>query len=364
MAFRRGALGQSVRLMIDKAFWQGKRVLLTGHTGFKGVWLGLWLKRLGAQVFGVSLPPESDLSLFNLVPQNADGSILGDIRDRAVLRKAAEQADPEIVIHMAAQAFVRRSYREPCETFDINVQGTVNLLDALRERKNLAAVLVITTDKVYRNLEDGRAFREDDPLGGHDPYSASKAAAEIAAQSMAQSFFAPAGIPVITARAGNVIGGGDWSQDRLVPDIWRAIRAGKELVLRYPAAIRPWQHVVEPLAGYLGFVQAAATGNKLPAALNFGPYKDDTLTVSALAEAMLSALGASAAWRQDQRAQPPEMALLALDPALAERVIGWVPRLSSSQTIAWTAEWYGRFFKGADARALCLEQIARYEDLK
>jgi CDP-glucose 4,6-dehydratase len=346
------------------AFWSKQRVLLTGHTGFKGAWLGLWLSRLGAEVFGLSLAPDTDPNLFDLLGSSrlADSTI-GDIRNSGVVKGAVARARPTVAIHMAAQALVVRGYDKPVETFETNVMGTVNLLEALRDQPALRAVVVVTTDKVYRNLEDGRAFREDDPLGAHDPYSASKAAAEIATSSWAQSFFADAGVPVVTARAGNVIGGGDWSAYRLVPDIWRAIHRKEQLLLRYPRATRPWQHVIEPVAGYLRYAEAAASGAAVPRALNFGPYPDDVLTVAELAEAMLAASGASQGWRQDEARVAPEMQALALDPSRASETIGWRPRLSSHDTIAWTAEWYGRVAGGEPAQELCLEQISRYEAL-
>jgi CDP-glucose 4,6-dehydratase len=350
--------------MVDRAFWSGQRVLLTGHTGFKGGWLSVWLASMGAQVWGLSLRPDTTPNLFDLIPSAAfRESRYGDIRDQSVVASFVADAKPTIAIHMAAQALVRRSYGVPAETFATNVMGTVHVLEALRGQRALKAVVVVTTDKVYRNPEDGRAFREDDPLGAHDPYSASKAAAEIAVSSWAQSYFAPARIPVVAARAGNVIGGGDWSEDRLVPDIWRAAQRGETLLLRYPNATRPWQHAIEPLAGYLRYAEAAASGAAVPEALNFGPIPEDTLTVRALAEAMLKALGTSATWKRDPTPAAPEMQALALDPSLAGKSIGWRPRLSSAEAIAWTAEWYGRLAQGEPAHALCLEQISRYEKL-
>jgi CDP-glucose 4,6-dehydratase len=351
--------------MPDASFWSQQRVLLTGHTGFKGAWLSLWLAQMGAQVFGLSLAAETDPSLFALIglaPSAA--STVADIRDPAAIAHAVEQAAPTVVIHMAAQTLVRRGYRAPIETFETNVMGTANLLEALRGRPGLRAVLVVTTDKVYRNFEDGRAFSEDDPLGAHDPYSASKAAAEIVVGSWAQSYFAPKGIPVVTARAGNVIGGGDWSEDRLVPDIWRAIREKAPLLLRYPRSTRPWQHVIEPLAGYLRYVEAIVATETLPTSLNFGPYPDDILTVAELAEAMLVAFGVAPNWQLDPASADREMQALVLDPALAGSAIGWRPRLSSRDTIAWTAEWYGRHAAGEQARVVCLEQISRYESIQ
>lgn len=350
--------------MADSAFWSGQRVLVTGHTGFKGGWLSLWLVRMGARVYGLSLAPDSASNLFDLLPPKTFvSSRLGDIRDLETVRAAVAEAKPTIVIHMAAQSLVRRGYRMPVETFAVNVMGTAHVLEALRGEEQLKAVLVVTTDKIYRNLEDGRAFCEDDPLGAHDPYSASKAAAEIAVSSWAQSYFSAKGIPVVTARAGNVIGGGDWSEDRLVPDIWRAVQANGPLRLRYPRATRPWQHVIEPLAGYLTYAEATASGADLPKALNFGPEPDDVLTVAELAEAMLAALRADCGWELDSIAAAPEMQALALDPALARKSIGWQPMLSGREAVRWTAEWYGRLADGESAEALCLEQIMRYEKL-
>lgn len=361
-------MGAAVGLtMLDAAFWSRQRVLLTGHTGFKGVWLALWLERMGAAVTGLSLAADSEPSLFRQIgPSLRLKSHIADIRDRKAVEAVVAEADPTVAIHMAAQALVRRSYRDPAQTFDANVMGTVHVLEALRHCASLRTAVVVTTDKVYRNPEDGRAFREEDPLGAHDPYSASKAAAEIAVSSWAQSYFSGADIRVVTARAGNVIGGGDWSEDRLVPDIWRALNSGQPLVLRYPDATRPWQHVLEALAGYLRYAeQAAAQGvrTQLPAALNFGPYPDDVRKVSQVAEAMLAALGNRTTWERDSGANPVEMRSLALDPTLAGTTIGWRPRLDSQECIAWTAEWYGRFSRGEDAAVLCLEQISRYENL-
>lgn len=352
--------------MADRAFWSQQRVLLTGHTGFKGAWLTVWLTRMGAQVFGMSLAPDINPCLFNLVqPLGLATSTIADIRDRSATACAVAEADPTIVIHLAAQALVRRSYRMPVETFATNVIGTANLLDALRDRPSLRVVLVATTDKVYCNIEDGRVFREGDALGGHDPYSASKAATEIAVSSWAHSFFNAAPIPIVTARAGNVIGGGDWSEDRIVPDVWRAAHAGKPLTLRYPHATRPWQHVLEPLAGYLRYIErvAPAKFGTFPTALNFGPRPNEGLTVAEVAEAMLAALGSPAGWRQEPGSPVVEMQTLALDSTRASETIGWEPRLSSADAITWTAEWYGRVAKGEQALQLCLEQISRYENL-
>ncbi|HEX3809426.1 MAG TPA: CDP-glucose 4,6-dehydratase [Rhizomicrobium sp.] len=351
--------------MVDAVFWSQQRVLLTGHTGFKGSWLSLWLARLGAQIFGVSLAPNTDPNLFDLLPSDIFlASKFVDIRNRTALKTVVEDANPTIVIHLAAQALVGRSYREPIETFETNVMGTANILELARLSPLLRAVLVVTTDKVYRNLEDGRAFCESDALGAHDPYSASKAAAEITTVAWAQSYFRDRGVPVVTARAGNVIGGGDWSEDRLVPDIWRAVRERNEPLLRHPNATRPWQHVLEPLSGYLSYLENISAGRaNVPAALNFGPQPDDLLTVAELTEAMLGELGAPKRWQVGGGPKVSEMQSLALNSALATQTIGWRPRLSSREAIEWTAQWYGREALGKSAAELCLDQISRYESL-
>jgi CDP-glucose 4,6-dehydratase len=266
---------------------------------------------------------------------------------------------------MAAQPLVRRSYARPVETFAVNALGTAHVLEALRDRPDLRAALVITTDKVYRNREDARNFVESDPLGGHDPYSASKAAAELITASYAQSFFEPTQKPVATARAGNVVGGGDWSEDRLVPDVWRAVHGGRPLVLRYPSATRPWQHVLEPLHGYLTFVeQLVLDPDRTPRALNFGPADADKgIAVARVAEIVARGLGGSTAWVRAEGPQPPEMKHLALDANEAMRTIGWRPRLGAHEALSWTVDWYKRFEAGEHARDLTIEQIARYESM-
>lgn len=342
-------------------FWSGRRVLLTGHTGFKGVWLSLWLEKLGADVFALALAPVTEPNLFSLTRQGVSPqSATIDLRDRPSLGAFVEAARPQIVIHMAAQALVRESYRDPLGTFATNVMGTANLLDSLRGSRDLEAVLVVTTDKVYENEEKGRAFVETDRLGGKDPYSASKACAEIVAASMRASFFRH-GPPIATARAGNVIGGGDWSADRIVPDMIRAAAAGKPLELRYPDAVRPWQHVVEPLSGYLAYAEALATGRTRELALNFGPDPANSATVAELVTAMGSALGFPDPWRRSEGQNPPESGLLTLDSTLARTALGWQPMLGFRETVDWTAHWHRALKSGADARTLCLEQIAAFE---
>ncbi len=347
--------------MIDPQFWTGKRVLVTGHTGFKGAWLCAWLCRMGARVHGLALAPEGEPNLFALIGDDLDmNSHIGDIRDRAATEALIADTDPEICFHMAAQALVRRSYRQPVETFAANVMGTVHVLEGLRHAPSLKAAIVVTSDKAYHNPEDGRPLQEGDPLGGDDPYSASKGATEMVARAWAKSFFA-SGTAIHTARAGNVIGGGDWSEDRLVPDIWRAARTGQALVLRYPDATRPWQHVLEPLCGYLALAEAAARGRKdLPPALNFGPLDAHALSVGTVAERLLAALAPGLPWQREEKAQPPEKRLLALDPSLAGRVLGWRPLLDADETLDWTVDWYRDFDRGRAAAELTRKQIGRY----
>jgi len=348
----------------DPAFWSGQRVFLTGHTGFKGSWLALWLEQLGATVHGLSLAPETEPNLFSAVQLiERHVSTIGDIRDPVVVAAAIEQAKPTLAIHMAAQPLVRRSYREPLATFETNVMGTAQVLDALRGKAGLAAILAITTDKVYLNHDTGRDFVEDDPLGGEDPYSGSKAGAEMVVRSWRHSFFHNSGTAVATARAGNVIGGGDWSEDRLVPDLWRAARAHKPVELRYPDATRPWQHVLDPLCGYLVYVEDLALKvQAVPEALNFGPPAAEAVTVGEVAQAISRAMGSDKDWVRQPGDHPPEMKLLSLDPALAIKTLGWKQRLPAVDALAWTAEWYRAFDEGSDPRQLCRRQIAQYLD--
>lgn len=346
----------------DPAFWNGRRVLVTGHTGFKGAWAALWLRRLGAEVHGLALPPEGEPNLWrSLGGQVAAAEAVADLRDQDAVRGVVSDARPELVLHMAAQALVRRSYRDPVGTVAANALGTAILLDALRGVSALRAVLVVTTDKVYANEASDQAFAEGDPLGGADPYSASKAAAELIVRSFAKSFLEPQGVAVATARAGNVIGGGDWAEDRLVPDLCRAAAAGEPLRLRYPESVRPWQHVLDPLAGYLRYLEALGAGGDVPRTLNFGPRPGGSMTSAALAEAVIAKLGGTRGWVPDPGPHPPEAPTLSLDSSLARESLGWVPRLELPEAARWTGAWYAAFAKGAPARALCEDQIAAYE---
>ena len=342
----------------DAAFWRGKRVLLSGHTGFKGAWLALWLHRLGAEVTALALPPSTTPSLFGLagIEQLVD-SRFADLRDAAAVRALVHAARPELVLHLAAQALVRASYEQPLQTFATNVMGTAHVLDALRGLDSVRVALVVTTDKVYRNREWAYPYREDDALGGHDPYSASKAAAELVCASYRDAFLRKQGVAVASARAGNVIGGGDWSADRLLPDAMRAWQGGKVLMVRRPAAIRPWQHVLDPLSGYLRLAQRLHEDGALAGAYNFGPLTHEAATVHEVIELARQNHG-SGEWQAGDQAQGPhEAGWLALEVAKARVELGVAPRWSLREAVTRTVAWYCRQAKGEPARALCEAEI-------
>jgi CDP-glucose 4,6-dehydratase len=346
-----------IQLMND--FWRQRTVFLTGHTGFKGAWLSLWLREMGATVVGYALPPHSTPNLFGLLELSME-SHLADVRDAASLRQALQAANPHIVIHMAAQALVKESYKNPLDTFSTNIMGTANLLQECRELPRLECALVITSDKVYENHGAGIAFEEGDRLGGHDPYSNSKACTELVTGSFRDSFFRD-GPPLATARAGNVIGGGDWSADRLIPDCVRALEAGAPVNLRYPEATRPWQHVLEPLGGYLKLAQALVeTPGKAPRAVNFGPNPASFCSVRHVVEAFSARFDGKPGWNRDPGEHPPEAQALTLSSALAEKSLGWRPSLDCQASVAWTADWYRAFAAGEDMPTLTRAQIARY----
>ncbi|BAL23763.1 CDP-glucose 4,6-dehydratase [Azoarcus sp. KH32C] len=344
------------------AAYGGRRVLLTGHTGFKGAWLALWLERLGATVSGLALPPDTTPSLFHALRLDETiESNFADIRDVEAVRRVVTESAPEIVFHLAAQPLVRRGYIAPVETLATNVMGTAHVLEAARNCPSVRAVVVVTTDKCYENRGWDSGYRESDRLGGHDPYSASKACAELVAAAWRSSYCQSGDAPLLaTARAGNVIGGGDWAQDRLVPDIIRAIGAGQTVRVRNPDAIRPWQHVLEPLAGYLMLGARLLAGERFVAgAWNFGPALGDMQPVSTLCDALCTRLGGQ--WRCDEGEHPHEAAVLRLDSSHAMLKLGWAPRWTLAQTLDLTADWYARVNGGEDARALTLEQISAYE---
>lgn len=352
------------------AFWAGKRVLVTGHTGFKGAWLCAWLTGLGAEVTGVALAPESTPALWNLLDLTDVTSHEVDITDAAALRAAMVAADPEIVIHLAAQSLVRRSYRDPGETFAANVMGTLNVLNASRECPALQAVVSATSDKAYENVEQIWGYRESDPMGGRDPYSASKGASELVIASMRQSFFAPyaAGghaARVGAVRAGNVIGGGDWAEDRLIPDIIRGcLGEAGSVTLRAPNSVRPWQHVLEPLRGYMDLAERLYAGDAgFDEGWNFGPDRTDERAVIEVARAIVDALGTGQIIVDEDADAPHEARMLRLDCTKARTELGWVPAMSFADCVSFTANWYGGWHKGRSARDLCAAQIDAYQEL-
>lgn len=346
------------------SWWDGRRVLVTGHTGFKGAWLTLWLQRLGASVTGLALPPEDPAGTFPaLAPWPALDSHMVDLRDAPRVADVVAGADPEVVLHLGAQALVRRSYADPAGTWAVNVVGTANVLEAARARPSVRSVVVVTSDKVYANLGDGRPFVEDDRLGGHDPYSSSKAAAELATASWRRSYFDALGVGVATARAGNVIGGGDRGEDRLLPDLWRALESGSTVRLRYPQATRPWQFVLEPLHGYLLLAEALAQGHTaVPKAVNFGPGLTGCVPVGTVVDRAIARWG-EGHWEQEPAQQPHEARLLHLDASLATSALGWRPRLGVDTALAWTVEWWRAAAAGDDLRKVAESQIDAYEHL-
>ncbi len=345
-------------------FYGERRVLVTGHTGFKGGWLTTWLKLLGARVIGFALPPETHPNLFSAAEIEANTtSILGDVTDRAAVASVFKNYEPEIVIHNAAQALVRRSYRQPVETYATNVMGTVHVLDAARQTPSLRSVVVITSDKCYENREWARGYCEEDPMGGHDPYSSSKGAAELVTAAYRRSFFKGYGAAgIASARAGNVIGGGDWSEDRLIPDIVRGITADQQIVIRRPDAVRPWQHVLEPVRGYLQLARKLwEEPQEYAEAWNFGPSDDEAVTVGDLARQLISIWGKGELRIEPDPEAPHEAQELRLNCQKSCARLGWRPVLNLKQALQWTAEWYRSFYeKPGAAAALTAAQIQNY----
>ena len=354
----------AVEEVVKPQFWSGKKVFVTGHTGFKGAWLALWLASLGARVSGYALQPPSSPSLWALVEAKAGiASTVADIRDLGALGKAIESFQPDIVFHLAAQSLVRPSYEDPVGTYATNVMGTVHVLEAVRKAGGVRALVNVTSDKCYENLETGQAYSESDPMGGRDPYSSSKGCAELVTAAYRASF--PGGAAIASARAGNVIGGGDWAQDRIVPDIVRAAVAGKAVQVRNPRAVRPWQHVLEPLAGYL---QLAECLHDAPATFsggwNFGPDEKDAVPVEKVVSTITRLWGPPASWAADKGEHPHEAHFLKLDSSKARSRLGWTPRLGLQTALEWTVDWYKTQAQGADARQLTLAQIERYMELE
>ena len=343
-------------------FWRGKRVLVTGHSGFKGAWLTIWLHRLGAEVTGISLPPITNPDLFTLAKvEQLCQSHFCDIRDEKSIAKQISEIRPDIVFHLAAQALVRASYRNPLETFATNVMGTAHVLDALKGLDNTRVAVIVTTDKVYQNWEWLWPYREDDALGGHDPYSASKAASEMVVAGYRQAFLSAQGVATASARAGNVIGGGDWSEDRLIPDAVRAWQTGNPLHIRHPDAIRPWQHVLEPLAGYVVLAQKLWEQPLLSGAYNFGPNTSEVASVRDVVELASNAFDKGGLRYGEIDEGPHEAGQLALENSKARLALGVAPLWSLTEAVNRTIAWYQALDGGADALALCQQDIADYE---
>jgi CDP-glucose 4,6-dehydratase len=349
----------------DPSFWSGKKVLVTGHTGFKGSWLSLWLTRLGAEVTGLALDPYTEPAMSRLVDlDDLVDSHIGDIRDPELVTRVVIDTQPDVILHLAAQVLVRASYDDPLYTIHTNVMGTANLLNAARAVDRLQSVVIVTSDKCYENNEWHWAYRENESMGGHDPYSASKGCAELITSSMRRSFFGDPGTAHVgSARAGNVIGGGDWSTDRLIPDIVKAFATGEQVVIRMPEAIRPWQHVLEPVSGYLVLAERLAMGDGTEAeGWNFGPYDGDVKPVSWMVEQMAKRWGEGATFRIE-RDGPHEARYLTLDCAKARAELNWQPRLVLDHALEWVIDWHRAHIDGEDMRRFSLDQIADYEVL-
>jgi len=353
---------------VNPIFWKDKKVFLTGHTGFKGSWLSLWLTSMGAKVTGYALAPNTFPNLYKVLDINSmiEKSVFSDIRDLVSLKKAVVDADPEVVIHMAAQPLVRYSYAHPVETYATNVMGTVHLLESLRAVKSVRATVIVTTDKCYENVERREGYCENEPMGGHDPYSNSKGCAELVTAAYRQSYFSENKFldhrhAVASARAGNVIGGGDWSEDRLVPDAIRAFENHQKLNIRNPMATRPWQHVLEPLSGYLVLAQALyQNGPQYMGAWNFGPNDEDAKPVKDVVELLISKWGSPAAWMQDIGSHPHEAHSLKLNISKAREQLGWMPKWKLDTTIDHIASWQRAYQSGQDMNAISLSQIQSY----
>lgn len=348
---------------MNEEFWKERKVFVTGHTGFKGSWLALWLHKLGAKVYGYALPPVTNPDLFAIagVEQHLSSSVIGDVRDAEALARAVQAAEPDIVIHMAAQALVRESYKEPQATYAVNVMGTVNLYEAVRKTSSVRCVINVTSDKCYENKGWIWPYRENDPFGGNDPYSSSKACSELVTQSYRHSFLADMGVRLASVRAGNVIGGGDWAADRLLPDFLRALDTGEVLTVRYPEATRPWQHVLEPLSGYLQLAERLwSDGDEYVGGWNFGPDGADARSVQWIVE-YLCKCADGVRWQREIQKQPQETRALRLDSSKAVALLGWRPRWKLDTALEKTLEWHGLWKDGHNMEGVCLDQINEYE---
>ncbi len=351
---------------MNPAWWRGRKVFLTGHTGFKGAWLCLLLHRLGAKISGYSLGPPTDPNLFELADvETIAASVRGDVRDLPSLTDALQKSQGQIVLHLAAQSLVRESYLDPIRTFSTNVIGTANLLQAVRTAgKSVAAVVIVTSDKCYEIHQTPRSYREDEPMGGHDPYSSSKACAELVTTSFRRSFFFDGPVAIASARAGNVIGGGDWAKDRLIPDIIRAFSASQSAIIRHPQAIRPWQLVLEPLAGYLQLAEKLVeSGQPFAGAWNFGPGESDSRPVNWIADRLAQLWGGDARWGLSANAHPHEAPCLKLDAAKARSQLNWNPRTDLDTALVWIVQWYQAWQNGGDLRRISDQQIDRFLEL-
>ena len=347
---------------MNENFWLNKRVFLTGHTGFKGSWLSLWLQSMGSNVTGYALNPPTSPNLFEVANvANGMTSIIGDIRDLKTMQNSMKASQADIVIHMAAQPLVRLSYSEPIETYGTNVMGTVHLLESVRYSHSVKAVLVVTTDKCYENKEWPWGYRENESLGGHDPYSSSKACAELVTAAYRRSFLQMQSVAVATGRAGNVIGGGDWAEDRLVPDILRAFETKQPVVIRNPNSVRPWQHVLEPLNGYLTLVENLYThGQAFAEGWNFGPNEDDARSVEWIVENLVRSWGHGARWHQDFGVHPHEANYLKLDISKSKARMNWQPRWTLSQALESIITWHQAWLRNEDMKRFCHLQILQY----
>lgn len=348
---------------VNPSFWKGKRVFLTGHTGFKGSWLSLWLQSMEAEVHGLALNPPTTPALFEEAKVAAGmQSTIGDIRDYNTVLDAMQACKPDIIIHMAAQPLVRYSYQAPVETYATNVMGTVHVLEGARQLGTAKAIVNVTTDKCYENHEWEWGYRENEPMGGHDPYSNSKGCSELVTSAYRRSFFQQAGIALASARAGNVIGGGDWATDRLVPDILRAFEKSQPVIIRNPDATRPWQHVLEPLSGYLMLAERLyADGQAFAQGWNFGPHDEDTRPVQWIVEHMVDAWGNGASWQIDGGEHPHEANYLKLDISKARAKLGWQPRWNLAMALEKNIHWHHAWLDKADVQTKCLQQISEYQ---